>query len=192
MLSLGRANAKGMTQDHNIDELQAARKVLTAKIVEAEAAEQRHDSEERKHRALKEAQRMRKEQLRAVLDELGTTDDDYDASSVVHPAEAKTTDDDLKEVRPEVSPHKANYRKWVDVCKQALRLAGGSGTFSRLAQVAREHRLVDPNRTDRELEGMRGALHGLAKRTRNKTVEYVPSTDGSGGLFRTIHTKQPL
>lgn len=180
-----------MTQDHNIDELQAARKVLSAKIVEAEALEQRHDSEERKHRALKEAQRIRKEQLRAVLDELGTTDEVDDASSLVASSEAKATDDDLQELGITVTRHKANYRKWVDICKQALRLAGGSGTFSHLAQVAREHRLVDPKRTDRELEGMRGALHGLAKRTRNKTVEYVPSTDGSGGLFRTIKDKQP-
>lgn len=86
-----------------------------------------------------------------------------------------------------VSSHKQRYGLWSARALSVLKVRQ-RGTFPELAKAARElPELGLSALSDSEMEGLRGALHGLAKRVKNPAVRYEKSLDGSGGVF--IYTK---
>lgn len=85
------------------------------------------------------------------------------------------------------SSHKQNYGRWARYAMQALKAAGtGAYSFPELAEVA--IKTIDDLMftSDKDMEALRGALHGLARRKRKRVVEYVPAPDGGPGAFRLI------
>ncbi|QQR88208.1 MAG: hypothetical protein IPJ76_08365 [Flavobacteriales bacterium] len=91
-----------------------------------------------------------------------------------------------KEVQSE---HKRRYGVWSAVALKALSDLG-SGTFQ---EISRHVRTTDFNYafdSDADMEGLRGALHGLAKRDKNKRVKYEKGANGSGGTFTYINDEQ--
>ncbi|MGV3636888.1 MAG: hypothetical protein ACO1NQ_04490 [Flavobacteriales bacterium] len=153
---------------------------IEAKMKEAAADEAYNESEERRHRIIKEAARVRKESLRAVILDLvpdyvfGSGEDGDEEYIDVTVIPSSTV---LAEPK---STHKRNYGKWAKIAKDTLRLAGGSGTFPELKEIAMANMMVAPNTSDKDMEGLRGALHGLARRGR---ISYLPGEGGAGGVF---------
>lgn len=82
----------------------------------------------------------------------------------------------------EVSEHKQRYGRWAKVAVKALKEIR-RGTFQQVADHVKANDIALASLTDRELEGLRGALHGLAKRTKNKRVEYERGEGSEGGTF---------
>lgn len=76
------------------------------------------------------------------------------------------------------SSHKERYGKWVVVAFDALRLAGGRGTFPELRKVAAENNLAPG--VDSAMNSLRSTLHGLAQRGK---IVFEPGQDGKGGTF---------
>lgn len=154
-------------------------RVLEDKMQEAERTEREHDMLEKRHRAQKEAAKIRKDSLRSVILELDPHYKFGEAQGLVVVTDILSDQGEPSQGLPE-STHKQNYGRWAKVAKDALRLAGGGGTFASLRDTAIGHCLVPQNITEKELEGLRGALHGLARR---RVIDYTPGSGGAGGRF---------
>ncbi len=93
-----------------------------------------------------------------------------------------TSDIGATQQRESDSDHKKRYGMWVRVAQAALKEIG-HGTFHQVADYAKKNNLHLANATDSDMEGLRSALHGLSKRTRNKSILYKKGKMGEGGTF---------
>lgn len=156
-------------------EVETTCRVLAEKMASAQVEEADHDGKERLHRTLKEAARSRRDALRSVIVDLdpdffgardgGVTDKSSNSAEVTQSLGTN---------------HKSRYGQWANIANGVLRAAGGSGTFQQLRDIARNTGLVPSDTVNEDMEGLRGALHGLRRRS---TIGYRAGKDGAGGVF---------
>jgi hypothetical protein len=157
------------------DEVETTCRVLAEKMAAAQVEEAEHDGKERLHRTLKEAARSKRDALRSVIIDL---DPDFFGAHVDGGVTDKPSTS-AETTRPLGKDHKSRYGQWAKIAHSALRSAGGSGTFQELRDIARKS-LVAPDVADDDMEGLRGALHGLRRRS---AIGYKAGKDGAGGVF---------
>jgi hypothetical protein len=151
--------------------------VLRSQMQDAEHDEHEHELVELEAKRKKEAARLKKETLRAAIK---TLDPYFDfgptSNEKILPVLTSVT---AHVVPPEPTQHKKNYGKWAQIAKKVLDAVGGKGTFSELKERARLEGWVQMGASDRELEGLRNALHGLARRERI----FYWREEGADGVF---------